>query len=74
MYLFLETGEWREKVKGKHQCERKNNLLPSVHTPNPQAHNLGMYLDGKLNQWLFTLRDDAKPVEPHQPMITWKTF
>ena len=64
MYLFLDRGEGREKVR-----ERNINVcFPFVcPTPGNLAHNSGMCPDRESNQRPLGLQAGTQSTEPHQP-------
>ena len=63
IYLFLETGEGREK-------ERERNIsvwLPLMHPQWGPGHNPGMCPDWELNLQPSGSQVSAQSTEPHQP-------
>ena len=63
MYLFLESGEGREKEGEKYECVVTSCTPP---TEGP-AHNPGMCSDWELNWWPFGSQSGTQSTEPHQP-------
>ena len=61
IYLFLESGEGREKEEGeKHQCV----VAPLMPPTGDMAHNPSMCPDWDLNQQSFGLRASTQSTEP----------
>ena len=68
IYLFLERGKRREKVRERNiDVQEKHPLVAScMHPDEGQTQNSGMCPDWESNQQPFSLRDDTQPTEPHQ--------
>ena len=67
-YLFLERGEGREKERESNiDMWQKHWSVASRRPPTGNlAHNSGMSLNKKSNQWPYGLQNDAQPTEPYQ--------
>ena len=64
IYLFLERGEGRKKEKERNipMQEKQWSVASHMLSTGDLAHNPGMCPDQELNQWPFTLQDDAQPL------------
>ena len=63
IYLFLESGEGREKEREKYQCVVASHVAPT----RDLARKPGMCPDWESNWRPFGLQASAQSTEPHQP-------
>ena len=61
IYLFLETGEGRDREGEEHQCMVASHALPTAGL----FHNPGMCSEWELNQQTFGSQAGSEP--HHQP-------
>ena len=69
MYLLLERGKGREKVKERNIdfVQEKHQLFASRTPPTWMACNPGMCPDHESNRRPFGLQASAQSTEPHYP-------
>ena len=69
IYLFLESGEGREKERERNIGAREKHRSVASYTPPTRhpAHNPGVYLGWESNWQPFGLQASAQSTEPHEP-------
>ena len=66
LFIFREGKRGWKRESNIDACETHQLVASPTPATGNLAHNPDLCPDQELNQWPFSLRDDAQPIEPYQ--------